>query len=145
MAFTYDWSTAPDIAVIRLMVGDTDMANPIFDDAEVQGVLTINSSQNIIVGLSGYYPPTMSGNTYSYGRAAAMLLNGLSSTKARVLATKVLDVSVAPESASKALKDLAQSYIDQEISAGYFSVAEMGQDSFWMRERLWKMLYRQQV
>jgi hypothetical protein len=145
MAFTYDWTTAPDIATIRLMVGDTDMANPIFDDAEVQGVLTINSSQNIIVGLSGYYPPTMSGNTYSYGRAAAMLLNGLSSTKARVIVTKVLDVSVSPETASKALKDLAQNYIDQEISAGYFSVAEMGQDAFWMRERLWKMLYRQQV
>jgi len=144
MAFTYDWVNSPTIAAIRLMVGDTDMANPIFDDAEVQGVLTINSSQNIIVGLSGYYPSTMSGNTYSYGRAAAMLLNGLSSTKARVLATKVLDVSVAPEAASKALKDLGQSYIDQEISAGYFSVAEMGQDSFWMRERLWKMLYRQQ-
>jgi len=145
MAFTYDWVNSPTIAAIRLRVGDTDSGNPIFDDAEVQGALNLNSSQSIIVGLSGYWPPTFSGNTYSYGRAAAMLLNGLSSTKARVLATKVLDVSVAPESASKALKDLAQSYIDQEISAGYFSVAEMGQDSFWMRERLWKMLYRQQV
>lgn len=143
--FTYDWTVAPEIAALRLMVGDTDSANPIFDDAEITGALTINSSQNIIVGLSGYYPPALSGNTYSYGRAAALLLNGLSSTKARVLATKVLDVSVAPEAASKALKDLGQSYIDQEISAGYFSVAEMGQDSFWMRERLWKMLYRQQV
>ena len=143
--FTYDWANAPTIATVRLMVGDTDSNNPIFDDAEIQGALAINSSQNIIVGLSGYYPPNLTGNVYSYGRTAAMLLNGLSSTKARVLVTKVLDVSVAPESASKALKDLAQGYIDQEVSAGYFSVAEMGQDSFWMRERLWKMLYRQQA
>jgi|SRR5215469_940850 len=145
MAFTYDWTNAPTIAIIRLMVGDTDSANPIFQDDEINGALNLNSSQNIIVGLSGYYPPTLSGNVYSYGRAAAMLLNGLSATKARVVVTKVLDVSVNPESASKALKDLAQSYIDQETSAGYFSVAEMGQDSFWMRERLWKMLYRQQA
>ena len=145
MSFTYDWTVAPEIAALRLMVGDTDSTKPIFDDSEIQGALTINSSQNIIVGLSGYYPPQLTGNVYSYGRAAAMLLNGLSATKAQVVAVKVLDVSVSPQAASTALKALGQSYIDQEISAGYFSVAEMGQDPFWMRERLWKMLYRQQA
>jgi hypothetical protein len=145
MAYTYDWVNFPQLATLRMMVGDTDMENPIFDDYEIQGALNINSSQNIIVGLSGYYPPALAGNVYSYGRAAAMLLNGLSSTKARVLVAKVLDVSVTPGAASKALQDLGQSYINQEISAGYFSVAEMGQDPFWMRERLWKQLYRQQA
>lgn len=144
MAFTYDWTTAPEIAALRLMVGDTDSSAPIFQDEEITGALTMNSSQNIIVALSGYWPPKLSGQVFSYGRAAAMLLNGLSASKARLIVTKVLDVSVTPETASKALKDLGQSYIDQEVSAGYFAVAEMGQDSFWLRERLWKMLYRQQ-
>jgi hypothetical protein len=144
MGFTYDWQNYPQIAAIRLMVGDTDSENRIFNDDEITGVLTMNSSQNIIVGLSGYWPPQLSGQVFSYGRAAAMLLNGLSSTKARIIVTKVLDVNVAPEQATAALQKLGQSYIDQENSAGYFSVAEMGQDPFWMRERLWKQLYRQQ-
>src|SRR6516225_9789583 len=43
-----DWVNSPTIAAIRLMVGDTDSGNPIFDDAEVQGALNLNSSQSKI-------------------------------------------------------------------------------------------------
>ena len=106
MAFTYDWSTSPIIAQVRLMVGDTDSTppGPIFQDDEIQGVLQVNSSQNIIVGLSGYSPAVPVAQVYSFGRTAAMLLNGLGAVRARTLLKKVLDVEVDAKSAQAALK-----------------------------------------
>lgn len=142
MSFTYDWSTSPTIAQVRLMVGDT-VAPGIFQDDEIIGVLQANSSQNIIIGLSGYSPSTPVAQIYSFGRTAAMLLNGLGSVRSRSLLKKVLDVEVDTSVAQGALKDLGQSYIDQEVSAGYFAIAEMGVDQFWFRERLNAMLLRQ--
>ncbi len=129
------------------MVGDTvnTVADPaIFSDEEINMVLAINSSQNIIVGLSGYSPAVPVVQTYSYGRTAATLLNSTGAVRARSLVKKVLDVEVDPRAATKALNDLGQSYIDQEISAGYFAVAEVDVNQFWCRERLNAMLLRQQ-
>lgn len=147
MSFTYSWSTSPLIAQVRLMVGDTVDDPPtqpaIFQDDEIMGVLQVNSSQNIIVGLSGYSPAVPVAQVYSFGRTAAMLLQGLGATRARSLLRKVLDVEVDPRAATAALKDLGQSYIDQEVSNGYFAVAEMGINQFWFRERLQAQLLRQ--
>lgn len=142
MSFTYDWQTAPVQAQLRLMVGDTDASQPIFTDDEINGALAANNSQNIM-RTSGYFPAVP--QVFSMGRAAALLLNSLSSVKARLLVLKVLDVDIDGTRAAAQLKALGQSYIDQEVSSGYFAVSEMVQDSFSMRERLWKMLYRQQV
>ena len=127
------------------MIGDTDNTppGPFYQDEEITGVLNTQSSQNIIVGLTGYNLPVPPAQIFSFGRTAAMLLNGLSAVRARNLVKKVLDVDLDGQQASKALKDLGQQYIDQECSAGYFAVSEMVQDAFSMRERLWKMLYRQ--
>lgn len=147
MSFTYDWSSNATISRIRLMVGDTDPTppGPYFQDAEIVGVLQATSSQNIIVGLSGYSPAVPVSQVYSYARAAAMLLNGLGATRARNLFKQVTGVSIDGGAAAKALCALGDTYIAQENKAGYFAVAEMVQDSFSMRERLWKMLYRQQA
>lgn len=129
------------------MVGDTvnTASNPaIFSDEEINMVLAINSSQNIIVGLSGYTPAVPVTQIYSYGRTAATLLNSTGAVRARSLVKKVLDVEVDTKSSVSMLKDLGQQYIDQEISAGYFAVAEMDVNQFWCRERLNAMLLRQQ-
>ncbi len=146
MSFTYDFTAAPDISTVRLLVSDTDAAHPIFQDVEVTAALNVESSQGVIVGLTGYSPSIPVSQIYSYRRSAALLLNALAANKARLAsALKVLDISVDSTKAAAALQQLAKDYIDQEASAGYFSVAEMVQDSFSMRERLWKMLYRQNV
>ena len=129
------------------MVGDTSNVapGPIFQDEEIQGVLQANSSQGVIVGLSGYNPAVPVAQVYSFGRTAAMLLNGLGATRARTLLKKVLDVEVDAKAAMSALKDLGDMYIQQEISAGYFAVAEMCVNEFAMRERLRDMLFRIQA
>ncbi len=147
MSFTYDWSSNAVISRVRLMVGDTDPTppGPYFQDAEIMGALQSNSSQNIIVGLSGYSPAVPVAQVYSYARAAAMLLNGLGATRARNLFKQVTGVSIDGAAASKALCALGDTYIVQENSAGYFAVAEMCPNNFSMRERLRNQLYRQQA
>ena len=144
--FSYDWSTNPTLAQIRLMVFDTtntEPGTPIWQDEELMGVLQVCSSTNIIVGLSGYTLAVPVTQIFSFGRAAAMLLNGLAADKGRMAVAGLLDAKMNFQQASAALKAIAQQYIDQEVSAGYFAISEMVQDPFSMRERLWKQLYRQ--
>ncbi len=140
MSFTY--SPPNSIAQVRLRVGDTEQP-AIFSDEEIQMVLDGNSSQAIIVGLSGYTPAVPVTQIYSYARASATLLNSCGAVRARALVKKVLDVELDPKAAMQSLRDLGQSYIDQEISAGFFSVAEFGLNSFWARERMTAMVLRQ--
>lgn len=146
MSFTYDFDTAPQISNVRLLVGDTDALHPVFSDAEVNAALQNESSQNIIIGLSGFMPNPPVPQVYSYRRSAAWLLNALAANTARLgsVITQLLDVKLSPGIAAKGLKEQAQQLIDQEASAGYFSVAEMVVNSFSMRERLNAMLLRQQ-
>ncbi len=145
MSFTYDFSTAPDISNVRLLVGDTDATTPVFQDAEVIAALQNESSQNIIVGLSGFSPNPPVRQIYSYRRSAAWLLNALAANQSRLgsVISQLLDVKLAPGVASKELRSQAQALIDQEMNAGYFAVSEMVVNPFSMRERLQAMLYRQ--
>lgn len=113
---------------------------PIWQDEELLGILNTQSSQAMIVGLSGYRVNVPI--SYSFPRAAAMLLNGLAASKARMAVVGLLDAKLDFKSASAGLKDIAQQYIDQEISAGYFAVSEMVVNAFSMRERLVNQLYR---
>lgn len=147
MSFTYDWSSNATIAQVRLMVGDTDPTppGPYFQDAEIMGALQVNSSQNIIIGLSGYTPAIPVAQQYSFARAAAMLLSGLGATRARNLFRQVTGVTIDGGAASKALCALGDSYITRENQQGYFAVAEMCVDQFSYRERLTAMLLRQQT
>ncbi len=144
MSFTYDLTNFPVISTVRLLVFDTNAAQPIFQDAEIQAALNVESAQNVIIGLSGYTPvQPPPANIYSYRRAAALLLRALAANKARLATISgLLDVKLSADRAADALNKTAQQYIDDEASAGFFSVAEMVNNNFSMRERLWKMLYR---
>lgn len=146
MSFTYDFDTAPQIANVRLLVGDTDPLAPVFSDAEVNAALQNESSQNVIIGLSGFSPNPPVRQVYSYRRSAAWLLNALAGNTARLgsVITQLLDVKLSPGIASRELRAQAQALIDQEAKAGYFAVSEMVVDQFSMRERLNAMLLRQQ-
>lgn len=146
MAFTYDFDTAPQISNVRLLVGDTDSTAPVFSDAEVNAALQNESSQNVIIGLSGFNPNPPVRQIYSYRRAAAWLLNALAGNTARLgsVITQLLDVKLSPGIASRELRAQAQALIDQEASAGYFAVSEMVVNQVSMRERLNAMLLRQQ-
>lgn len=144
MSFSYDFDAYPQIANVRLLVGDTDAAKPIWSDAEVNAALQAESSQNVTVGLSGYCPAVPVKMVYPYRRAAAWLLNGLAANRSRLATVvQILDVRLAPDKAAASLRDQAQALIDQEANAGYFAVAEMVVDQFSMRERLYAMALRQ--
>ena len=145
MAFTYDFDVAPQISNVRLLVGDTDASAPVFQDAEVNAALMAESSQGIIIGLSGFMPNPPVQQVYSYRRAAAWLLNALAANLSRLgsVISQLLDVHLAPGVASKELRAQAQALIDQEANAGYFAVSEMTLTAFNMRERLAAMALRQ--
>lgn len=146
MSFTYDFTTAPDIANVRLLVGDTDATAPVFQDVEVTAALQAESAQNMIIGLAGFSPNPGVVQRYSYRRSAAWLLNALAANTSRLgsVISQLLDVKLAPGVASKELRSQAQSLIDQEASSGQFAVSEMVVNQFSMRERLNAMLLRQQ-
>jgi hypothetical protein len=142
LSWTYDFRNFPDLSLVRLLVFDTDPAQPIFQDAEVNAAMQLESSGNIIVGLTGFSPAVPVRQIISHRRAAALLLRSLSGGKARNLVQQVLDVKIDGSKAASSLKALADSYINDEMMAGYFAVSEMVNDTFSMRERLWKQLYR---
>lgn len=144
MSFSYDFDTNPTIATVRLLVSDTvDVPPlPIWQDVEIQAALNMFSSQGIIIGLSGYNVPVPPPQIYSYRRAAALLLRSLAGNKARLSVIGLLDVKLTAQAAAQALRQLADDYVTSEENDGYFAVSEMVQDAFSMRERLWKMLYR---
>jgi hypothetical protein len=142
VSFSYDPSTP--IGITRLLVSDTSDAAPlpIWQDEEITAVLNLFNSQNIIVGLSGYKPFNPPPQTFSYRRAAATLLRALAANQGRMATVGLLDVKINGPAAAAALRAIADDYITSEENDGFFAVSEMVQDSFSMRERLWKMLYR---
>jgi hypothetical protein len=144
MAFTYDFTNYPAIATVRLLVSDTVNVPPlpIWQDVEIQAALNMFVSTNIIVGLSGYTPAVPVPQTFSYRRSAALLLRSLAGNKARMATVGLLDAKINGAQAANALSKIADDYITSEENDGFFAVAEMVQDAFSMRERLWKMLYR---
>jgi hypothetical protein len=147
MSFTYDFTNAPQLSTVRLLVFDTNPAQPIFQDDEINAAMQIESSGNVgypgvIIGLTGYQPAVPVQQVISYRRAAALLLRANAAGKGRNLIQSVLDVKMSGPEASAALLKIADQYIEDEMNAGYFAISEMVQDSFSMRERLWKMLYR---
>lgn len=142
MSFTYDFTSNPTVATVRLLVSDTSNVAPlpIWQDEEIIPVLNMFSSQGIIQGLSGYN--VVVPQVYSYRRAAATLLRALASNKARLSVIGILDVKLDAKSASASLRAIADDYVTSEENDGYFAVSEMVQDQFSMRERLEKMAYR---
>ena len=144
MAFSYDFNTNPTIATVRLLVSDTVNVAPlpIWQDVEIQVALNMFVSTGVIIGLSGYNPAVPVTQIFSYRRSAALLLRSLAGNKARMATVGLLDAKINGAAAANALRAIADDYVTSEENDGYFAVAEMVQDSFSMRERLWKMLYR---
>src|SRR5712671_2120262 len=119
--FTYDFTTQPVLSMVRLLVGDTVDAGHIWEDAEINAVLQMESSQGLYIGLTGYtvVPPQV----YSPRRAAAALLDGLASNKGRLSgALMVLDIKIDGSTAATSLRDTAQSLRDTEAESGAFAI-----------------------
>lgn len=125
MAFTYDLST--DIGKIRLLIPDSQADSYVFEDAEIEAFLALETGIRT---------------------AAALALETIASNEALVLKSiKLLDLSTdgakVADSLLKRAATLRQQADDEEVAAGgAFDIAEMIVTDFQRRERLYNQALR---
>lgn len=146
MSFTYDFTTQPLLSTVRLLIFDTNAAQPIFQDDEISQFLYLKSSQAIYQ--SGQGNPT--GNSisspvivYSVYSAAALALLSMAANKSYLSSiSRILDVELDPSRAGKALKAMADSYLELENNSGAFAIAETQNNTWDAEERVTKQFLR---
>lgn len=128
------------------MIGDTDPSKPLFADDEVNAALQITSSQNLYIsgpGAFGTARMPIVPQVYSVYQAAAVLLRAMAANAAFLSGViELLDVKLSQKEAAKALRDTADDWCKFEQSQGSFAIAELVNDQFSARERIWKSLLR---
>ena len=130
---------------MRLLISDTQSVGHVFEDSEITMAYNIQASQFQSSQLwSGAQGANLPSSPVSYLRVAALLLDCLASNKARLAAvTRILDVELSPEVASKSLRDQAASYRQTDDDAGAFFIIEQVSDQWSFRDRFWKQIQRQ--
>lgn len=112
MAFTYNVST--DRGKVRLLITDVQESNPIFQDAEIDAFLSLNTSVRL---------------------AAAAALECIAASEVLILKKIVnLDLETDGPAVAKELRELAKQLRAQEENIGAFEIAEQIQDDFTYRE-----------
>jgi len=120
MAFTYDVST--DRGKVRLLITDVQEANPLFQDAEIDAFLTLNTSVRM---------------------AAAAALEVIAASEVLVLKKIVnLDLETDGPAVARELRELAKQLRAQETAVGAFDIAEQIVDPFTEREYWLKQAQR---
>lgn len=122
MAFTYDVNT--DEGKVRLIITDTDSANPIFDDDEIEAFLAMRYDSVLL--------------------AAAQALDTIASSETLILKkVRMLDITTDGPAVAKALRDHAANLREQyRVEDGTFDIAEWVVDVFGQREHLLNDVYR---
>ncbi len=145
--FSYTPGTGDNnLNAVRLLCMDTNAATPIFQDEEIQIFLQLKSSQGIYQ--SGQANPTgrpmpAPVQVYSIYSAAALALYAMAANKAYLSSiSRILDVELDPSRAQKALKALADSYMELEDNSGAFAIAAMVNNSWDAKERVLKQFTR---
>lgn len=122
--FNYDVST--DAGKVRLIITDTDPANVMFQDAEIEAFLTLKGGSILL--------------------AAAQALDTIASSEALILKkVRLLDVTTDGPAVAKALRDHANSLREQaqvEDVEGAWDIAEQVYDIFGEREYWLNLAYR---
>lgn len=146
MSFTYDFTSAPAISTVRLLIPDTDSTQPIFSDDEINAFLWLSSSQGIYTSGMAWPNGTQASmpiQIYSYRFAAAYALDSIAGDRSRLASVeRILDVKLNPALAAKGLHEIAESLREQERTCGNFAVAELTYDVFTARERTLNQLLR---
>jgi len=145
LSYTYNFDTDPILSQVRMLIPDT-MAPWKFTDQEVNQFIYLESSQGLYV--SGQAAPTASSQTvlpqvYSVRRAAAMGLDIIASKLSQLAGVEqILDVKLSLAAGARAAADRAQCLRDQEAKLGSFAIAEMVNDEFSARERVYAQMLR---
>lgn len=123
MAFTYDVST--DRGKVRLLITDVQEANPLFQDAEIDAFLALNTSVRL---------------------AAAAALEVIAASEVLVLKKIVnLDLETDGPAVARELRELAKQLRAQDASIGAFDIAEQIHDDFTLREYWLKQAQRELI
>lgn len=123
MAFTYNVST--DRGKVRLLITDVRESNPIFQDAEIDAFLSLNTSVRL---------------------AAAAALECIAASEVLILKKIVnLDLETDGPAVAKELRELAKQLRSQEENIGAFDIAEQIQDPFTDREYWLKQALRDAI
>ena len=145
MSFSYDFVANPQVAYVRLLIADTSVAQPIFQDEEINAGYAI---QNSTFQSSQFFSPP-GGNTLpigpvSYLRVAALMLDAVASNKARLASIKqLLDVKMDSSDAAIQLRAQAAEYRSVDDNSGAIMIIEQCSTDWAVRDRFFKQVARQ--
>lgn len=146
LSFTYNFVTDPLLSQVRLLIPDTDSANPIFQDVEIQQALFIESAQGLYnsgQAVPGGVPVQSPGQVYSIRRAAALLVDCIAGNNSKLaIIEQILDVKLDGSKSAAALHDHADNLRQTEALSGAFAIAEWVVNDFTAMERVWKQQLR---
>lgn len=118
MAATYDADTP--VGTVRLLISDTDLSDPLFEDNEIQRFLALRGDDELL--------------------AAALALRTIAGNEAQVLKViRLLDLDTDGAAVSKELRQLAQTLedsADDAASEAGFDIAPIVTSTASWRERL---------
>lgn len=138
MSWTYSNGSNYAIDSVRMLVGDTDAASPIWTDEEILMAYQI-STPVVFVAPNARVVRTFSAGTGPEW-AAATLLDGMAANKSRLAQSiEILDVKVSTSDAASALRAQAKSLRDTAGSSGSVGFAEQVHNVF-----TWRMLVQRQ-
>ena len=145
MSFTYNTNPFDDISYVRLLIPDTDSANPIFSDEEIDAFYAIQRAQ-WQTGMFYSYPAgqNLPAQPVSYLRVAALALDSLAGNQARLAGViQILDVKLEGSKASQMLREQAKGYREVDDDAGAFAVIEQCTTQWGFIDRYWSQVQRQ--
>ncbi len=145
MSFSYGFGTNPTIDYPRLLISDTDAANPIFQDQEI--IMFSNLVANVWQSSQFWTPPsgqaTLPSNPVNYLRVAAMALDALAANSSRLAGViQLLDVKLSVDKAALSLRDQANQYRQVDDESGAFVVIEQTVSDWAFRDRFWAQWQR---
>jgi hypothetical protein len=146
--FTYQFGSNPTIDYPRLLVGDTECENHIFEDSEISAFYAIQAAQfQSGMRYSGSAGSNLPSTPVSYLRVAALMLDALASSRSRLLSvTKLLDVTLAADGSQKtaaSLREQARQWREIDDNSGAFVIIEQCTTSFGFLQRFYSQVQRQ--
>ncbi len=148
--FTYDFTTNPQVAYVRLLIPDTVDDPPTmaakFSDDEIMAFYQIQASQfQSSMFFSGVAGRNLPQTPLSYLRVAALALDTLAGLAARSGGvTKLLDVSLQPaERNAIQLRAQAAQYRQVDDESGAIVIIEQCATVWATRDRFWNQIQRQ--
>lgn len=145
MSWSYDFTSNPQTAYVRLLIPDTDPSRPIFQDEEIQAFYNIQQSTfqsgMFSSGVQGRNLPAL---PLSYVRVAALALDTLANNKGKLgSVVKMLDVQMDWKDAAQILRDGAKTYREVDDNAGAFMIIEQTPTDWAFAQRWWNQFQRQ--